>query len=207
MTRADEPTVVRVESPADFAAIAEVVREAFGRDAVVELVARIRSSANYVPELALVAARGDRVVGHTMQSYVALVDSDARHRILTLSPVSVVPDAQRQGVGTALIRAAIDKADDRDEPLIVLEGDPRYYSRFGFRPSKDLGVSLPLPEGVPEEAGMALPLSSHDSSVRGDVGYPPAFDLVTADRSPGPHFTRSGWCDARTRMVWWPRGP
>jgi putative acetyltransferase len=176
-------TAVRVESPADVAPIAEVVREAFGREEVVELVARVRSSANYVPELALVAARDDRVVGHTMLSYTALVDADARHQILTLSPLSVAPDAQRQGVGTALVRAAIDKADRRGEPLIVLEGDPRYYSRFGFRPSRELGITISLPDGVPEEAGMALPLSAYDSGVRGDVAYPPAFDLVTADRT------------------------
>jgi putative acetyltransferase len=146
------------ESPDDYLAIHEVVREAFGRKArspakagwretVAELVARIRSSANYVPDLALVAARGDRLVGHIMLSYVALVDADARHQVLTLSPVSVVPDAQRQGVGAALIRTAINNADCRREPLIVLEGSPRYYPRFGFRPSKEFDSRSACPSG------------------------------------------------------------
>jgi putative acetyltransferase len=181
------------ESPDDYLAIHEVVREAFGRKArspakagwretVAELVARIRSSANYVPDLALMAARGDRLVGHIMLSYVALVDADARHQVLTLSPVSVVPDAQRQGVGAALIRTAINNADCRREPLIVLEGSPRYYPRFGFRPSKEFDITIRLPEWAPEEAAMVLPLSGYRSSVRGEVAYPPAFDLVTADR-------------------------
>jgi predicted N-acetyltransferase YhbS len=98
-----------------------------------------------------------------------------------LSPVSVAPDAQRQGVGTALIRAAIDKADRRGEPLIVLEGDPRYYRRFGFRQARELGVVIRLPDWAAEGA-MVLPLSGYHASVRGEVAYPPAFDLVTADR-------------------------
>jgi putative acetyltransferase len=173
--------IIRVEAPADYLAVHEVVREAFGREAVPDLVACIRSSANYVPDLALVAEKDDRLVGHIMLSYVALVDTDARHQVLTMSPVSVVPDAQRQGVGSALIRAAIDKADRRGEPLIVLEGSPRYYPRFGFRPSKEFGITIPLPDWVPEEAGMVLPLSGYHSSVRGEVAYPPAFDLVSAD--------------------------
>jgi len=172
---------IRVESPDDYAAVHEVVRDAFGQEAVAELVVAIRSSPNYVPELALVAERDDRIVGHTMLSYTALVDGDAQHRVLTLSPMSVAPDAQRQGVGSTLIRAVIEKADRRGEPLIVLEGSPLYYPRFGFRPSKELGIALPLPAGIPDEAGMALPLSSYDPSIRGRVEYPPAFDLVTDD--------------------------
>jgi putative acetyltransferase len=181
--RADHVAEIRPESHDYYPAIHELVREAFGREAVAELVERIRSSANYVPDLALIASRDDRLVGHIMLSYVGLVDADVRHRVLTLSPVSVAPQAQRQGVGAALITAAIEKADQKGEPLIVLEGSPQYYPRFGFRPSIELGIRIPLPDWAPEEAAMVLPLSGYDSSVRGEVVYPAAFDLVTGDRA------------------------
>jgi putative acetyltransferase len=173
---------IRVESASDEAGIAEVVLQAFGRESVPELVELIRSSPNYVPDLALVATRGERLVGHTMLSYVDLVDGDARHRVLTLSPLSVVPGSQRRGIGSALVTAAIEKADERREPLIMLEGHPDYYTRFGFRPSRQLGITVPLPDWAPDEAGMVRPLSAYDPSIRGKIVYPPAFDVVAGDR-------------------------
>jgi putative acetyltransferase len=172
---------VRVETSSDAAGVADVVLQAFGRESVPELVELIRSSPNYVPDLALVAVRGERLVGHTMLSYVDLVDGDARHRVLTLSPLSVVPDSQRRGIGSVLVTAAIEKADRRREPLIMLEGHPNYYTRFGFRPSREFGISVPLPDWAPEEAGMVRPLDAYEPSVRGALVYPPAFDVVAAD--------------------------
>jgi putative acetyltransferase len=117
-----------------------------------------------------------------MLSYVDLVDGDARHRVLTLSPLSVVPGSQRRGIGSALVTAAIEKADERREPLIMLEGHPDYYTRFGFRPSRQLGITVPLPDWAPDEAGMVRPLSAYDPSIRGKIVYPPAFDVVAGDR-------------------------
>lgn len=172
---------IRVESSTEAAGVADVVLQAFGRESVPELVALIRSSPNYVPDLALVATRGERLVGHTMLSYVDLVDGAARHRVLTLSPLSVVPDSQRQGIGSALVTAAIEKADERRELLIMLEGHPDYYTRFGFRPSRQFGIGVPLPDWAPEEAGMVRPLSAYDPSVRGQIVYPAAFEVVAGD--------------------------
>ncbi|HEY6834838.1 MAG TPA: N-acetyltransferase [Gaiellaceae bacterium] len=183
MRSTDHVAQIRPESHDDYPVIHELVREAFGREAVAELVERIRSSANYVPELALVATRDEALVGHTMLSYVGLANAEVRHRVLTLSPVSVAPGAQRQGIGSALITTAIEKADQKGEPLIVLEGSPQYYPRFGFRPSIEFDIRIHLPDWAPEEAAMVLPLSRYDASVRGDVVYPTAFDLVTADRA------------------------
>jgi putative acetyltransferase len=190
---------IRAESSRDVSAIGDLVCVAHGRDAVSELVARIRSSPNYVADLALVATRGDRVVGFTMLSYVDLVDGDTRHRVLPLSPVSVVPDSQRQGIGSRLVMAAIAKADRRGEPLIVLEGSPDYYPRFGFRPSRQLGISINLPDWAPDDAAMARPLSAYDPDIRGVVVYPPAFDNVNADRGTGQAASSAERSDSATR--------
>jgi len=179
-----EPVVsLRPETPADYAAVRDVVREAFDQNVIADLVDRIRSSGNYVPELSFVAERDGKIVGHIMLSYVDLVGKRSARRVLTLSPVSVLPEEQGRGIGGSLIETAITEADKRGEPLVVLEGSPRYYPRFGFRPAKEFGISIHLPDWAPEEAAMVHPLTGYDSSVRGEVVYPPAFDLVTQDRT------------------------
>ena len=84
---------LRPETPADYAAVRDVVGRAFEREEVVDLVDRIRSSENYVPELSFVAESDGKIVGHVMLSYVDLVGEQSAHRILTLSPLSVAPEA------------------------------------------------------------------------------------------------------------------
>jgi putative acetyltransferase len=176
---------VRSEQPADHAAIHTVVRAAFRDDATAELVARIRRSNNYVPSLALVAADDGVIVGHIMLSHVPLDDGTRVHRVVTLSPVSVRPDRQGQGIGGALIECAIGRAEEQREPLVVLEGSPAYYPRFGFRPAAGFGIVLHLPSWAPPEAAMVYPLSRYRPEIRGTVRYPPAFDVVNADRPAG----------------------
>jgi putative acetyltransferase len=175
--------VIREERPEDRPAVEDVVARAFGQAEVAELVGRIRSSAGFVPELSLVAEEAGAVVGHVMLSHLDLEDHGGiRHRVLTLSPLSVVPERQRRGIGGSLIRAAIERADEREEPLIVLEGSPAYYPRFGFRHSVPFGIRIHLPSWAPPEAAMVLPLRGYRPEIRGTVVYPPAFDVVVEDR-------------------------
>jgi putative acetyltransferase len=177
---------LRREGAADHAAIHAVVREAFRDEATAELVRRIRRSANYISPLTLVAEVGGEIVGHIMLSHLALDDGANAHRVVTLSPVSVRPDHQNQRVGAALIEAVIARADQLGEALIVLEGSPAYYPRFGFRPAALFGVVIDLPLWAPPEAAMVHPLSRYRPEIRGTVVYPPAFDQVNEDRSPPP---------------------
>ena len=169
---------IRAEAPAERDAIAEVVASAFGSPAEARLVERIRASSNFVPELSLVAELEGRVVGHVMISYVALHDGDARRWIASLSPLAVAPDSQGRGIGGALVREATGRADARGEPLVVLEGSPRYYGRFGFEHSVRHGIEITLPLWAPPEAAQVLRLRAYDPSLRGRVAYPPAFDEV-----------------------------
>ncbi len=147
--------------------------------AVVTLVELIRESPEYVPELALVARVAGEVAGFVMLSHAELVDDGAeagrRHRVLTLSPLAVAPALQGRGIGSALVRAGLTEAERLGEPLVVLEGSPRYYPRFGFRDSREFGISLTLPDWAPPEAGMVCVLSGYDPRMRGRVVYPPAF--------------------------------
>ncbi len=175
---------LRAEVDGDYAAIHHIVRTAFKDDATSELVTLIRQSPSYVPELALVAEHGGEVVGYLMLEHLELRDGATTHEVLSLSPVAVRPDVQRRGVGSSLIRSAIERADHLGEPLIVVEGSPSYYPRFGFRPARELGITITLPAWASEDAAMAYPLCRYRPAIKGHVVYPPAFDRVNHDREP-----------------------
>jgi putative acetyltransferase len=179
--RADVPepalASIRPEQPDDHAAIARVVADAFGSEGEARLVEAIRASDAYVAELALVAEVDGAVVGHVMISYVGLEDEQgARRQIPSLSPLAVAPAEHGRGIGSALVRAVTAAADQRDEPLVVLEGSPAYYGRFGFEPSAPLGIAITLPSWAPPEAAQVLRLRRYDPALVGRVVYPPAFD-------------------------------
>jgi putative acetyltransferase len=116
-----------------------------------------------------------------MISYARLVDDTAEHRIASLAPLAVAPDRQKQGIGSALVRESLAIADERGEPLVVLQGAPAYYSRFGFEPASAFGIQMDLPSWAPPEAAQVCRLVHYDASIRGRVVNPPAFDVVDHD--------------------------
>jgi putative acetyltransferase len=182
MQRARDPSsaafTIRGERPADADLIDAVVGAAFGSPDEPRLVRAIRASGNFVPELSLVAELGGDVVGHVMVSAASLRDGDAHCRIATLSPLAVMPSSQRLGIGSALVREVIRRADDCGEPLVVLQGSPGFYSRLGFEYSVPHGIQMTLPTWAPARAAQMVRLSHYGPSIRGRVVLPPAFNEV-----------------------------
>jgi putative acetyltransferase len=166
---------IREERRGDHDAIALVVAAAFASSVEVELVSAIRSSPEYIAELALAAELDGVVVGHVMVSWTGLDDGEQTHRIQHLSPLAVTPRLQRQGIGAALVTTVIAAAAERGAPFVILEGDPRYYSRFGFESSAAHGITMNLPGWAPPEAAQILLLNGEPPSVRGHVVHPPTF--------------------------------
>lgn len=163
---------IRVEAPADYAAIDEVVRLAFGGDGEVDLIRRLRAHGDIA--LALVAEQAEAVVGHIVMSRLATTMDDRPVRGLALAPVSVAPACQRSGIGGRLIRAALDGGRDLGFEAVILLGHPHYYPRFGFSP--DLAQRLRSPFEGP--AFMALELQPGAlSGTQGAVVYPAAFQI------------------------------
>ena len=168
--------IVRPERRADHGAVARLVTAAFERPNEALLVERIRASINYVPELALVAEEEGEVVGHVLLSHVGLRDGRTR-TILELAPLAVAPGRQRRGVGSALVRAALERAEDRGEPLVAVLGHAAYYPRFGFEPARRHGIEPPAPR-IPDALFMVRRLRAYDERYRGRVMLPPAFDVT-----------------------------
>ena len=150
MGEVDAAVIIRSEEPADRDAIAAVVQAAFGSEAEARLVDAIRASENFVPELSVVAVSGDRVVGHVMVSHVGLHDGPTVRSVASLSPLAVAPDLHGRGIGGALVRAVVARSEELGEPMVVLEGAPAYYGRFGFEPAGPLGLAYePVPPELP----------------------------------------------------------
>ena len=163
--------MIRVAADADWAAILEVHRSAFGREEVPVLVERLRAGRYDVPALSFVAEADGRVVGSVLNSWVS-VEGDER-QVLQLSPLGVLPEYQRRGIGSQLVRAALAGVRTFGEPLLIVEGNPRYYGRFGFVRADTLGL-LP-PPGTPAWAFQVAVLDDSVPLPTGRVVYSPPF--------------------------------
>lgn len=156
---------IREELPGDHAAIRAVVTAAFGRADEADLVDALRVDGDAV--LSLVAADEDeRIIGHALFSRMG-----APFRALGLGPMSVLPDRQRFGVGSALIRAGLEAARHAGWQGVFVLGNPDFYRRFGFDASRAAGFASLY-------AGyylMALPLQGALPASEGRIDFPPAF--------------------------------
>jgi putative acetyltransferase len=165
---------VRLAEERDWPAILEVHRRAFVHDNDVPRLADElhRRPDLYVPELSFVAVAGDLVVGHVMNTWSTIEGSPVR--VLQLSPLGVDPDYQRRGHGSALVRASLAAVRARGEPLLLVEGAPRYYGRFGFVRADELGL-LPPPEALYDWAFQVVVLDEAAELPRGRVVYAEPF--------------------------------
>lgn len=165
---------LRIEQAADLEAIEEVIRSAFGDEGgtVAAIVADLRRSPSWRPDLSFVAVEGSDVIGHVLLTGGHLDGPKRAHDVLILSPLSVAPQWHGHGIGSALVAHALDAARQRTEPYVVLEGDPAYYRRFGFVPAARLRLGRPS-RRIPAEAFQALALGEERPA--GRVVYPQAF--------------------------------
>ncbi len=166
---------IRSRTPSDDQAIAELNRLAFKRHNEAKLVESIRQTDRYIPELELVAEMDCGVVGHILFSYIDLVGQE-NLLVIGLAPMAVRLEWQRQGIGSALVRVGLETASSRGESMVIVLGDPQFYSRFGFESSVIHGIESPFP--VPEEFFMVKPLKNYQERYRGLIIYPPVFDEV-----------------------------
>ena len=125
---------IRPEMPNNYEVIEQITIAAFtGKshsDGTEYLVIRRLREANAL-SLSLIAETENKVVGHVAFSIVTINGKDIGW--YGLGPISVAPEFQKQGIGSALIKAGLSKLKERGAQGCVLEGDPNYYQRFGFR--------------------------------------------------------------------------
>ena len=148
---------IRPERPEDASRVRYVNELAFGQAAEADLVERLRQAGTDAVSL---VAEDDAVVGHILFTPVVVENAGRRVLGMGLAPMAVLPDRQRQGIGSLLVKRGLDILGERGCPFVVVVGHPEYYPRFGFEPASMHGLVSQW-EGVPDAAFMVLVLNTH----------------------------------------------
>jgi len=131
--------IIRNEEKKDYRNVEELIREAFWNLYVPGcnehfVLHNLRNSRDFIPELDFIAEKEGQIVGQIAYSRgIIKYEQGEEKGIISFGPVSVLPAFQTQSIGSTLINHTINLARDMGYPAICIYGDPRYYSRFGFR--------------------------------------------------------------------------
>lgn len=158
--------IIRHELPTEYKEVENVTREAFWNLYVPGcsehyLVHKMREHNDFLSVLDYVAIIDKKIVGNIMYVKSAILN-ELNEKIDTISfgPVSVLPEYQRKGIGSALLQHSLREAKDKEYKAVIIEGHPKNYCKYGFKSSKDYTISniagkypysllvLPLVDGI-----------------------------------------------------------
>jgi putative acetyltransferase len=168
--------IIREETPDDRAAVRLVNELAFGQPAEADLVDSLREHCADALSLVAVDSSG-AVVGHILFTPVTV---DSAHEVvgMGLAPMAVLPEQQRRGIGSQLVRRGLERLRERSCPFVVVVGHSEYYPRFGFAPAST--HRLESQWGLPDEVFMALVFDETAMApVSGIARYRPEFDTAS----------------------------
>ena len=165
---------IRGERKEDFEGVRRVNEAAFGQPAEADLVDTLRSGGAVT--VSLVAEVEGQIGGHLFFSPVTVQGADDL-KAVGLGPMAVLPEHQRRGIGSLLIKQGLEYCRRAGIQEVVVLGHPDYYPRFGFRRASAWGLRCEF--DAPDEAFLAIELTPNALSGRaGMVGYHPAFKAI-----------------------------
>jgi len=146
------PITIRLEKPEDYRTVEEITRAAFDSPDRIDrskincpmehhIVHRLRNK-DGVMDLDFVAEISNKIVGHIIYSRAHILQPDgSKVDVLNFGPISVLPDYQKAGVGSALMKHSILQSKKLGYGAILFFGHPDYYPRFGFVEAKEFGIT------------------------------------------------------------------
>lgn len=160
--------IIRPERAEDAGTIGGVLAAAFAGPAEARLVRQLRADGDLI--LALIAEQNGVACGYLAFPRLVIETPDGNANACSLAPLAVAPEWQRRGIGTALVRDGLRLLAGRNETLVFVLGDPRYYARFGF----DAAAARPFECAYAGTHLMALRLNGNAPG-EGTLCYPAAF--------------------------------
>jgi predicted N-acetyltransferase YhbS len=170
---------IRAEKRSDHTAVHNLIAQAFEQEEISDhreqfLVARLRASPHFIPELSLVAEIDHKIKGHILLSKIKIKNEHQFFEALALAPLAILPSYQCKGIGTALVAKAHTIAADLGHQRVVVLGHSTYYLRFGYQPIDLFDIQMPFE--APSENCLIIGLEeSALTGVSGVVQYPPEF--------------------------------
>ena len=136
---------IRQENKNDYEEVYKVIKTAFetaehsdGNEQ--DLVVALRKSDNFIPKLSLVAVMDNKIVGYILFTKIKI----GKQEELSLAPLGVLPEYQKQGIGSVLIQEGHKKAKELGYHYSVVLGSEKYYPKFGYIPAKEYGIVAPF---------------------------------------------------------------
>ncbi len=164
--------IIRTEKTEDIDRIGEINIKAFGAESEADLVNALRKSG--IPLISLVAEEDKTVIGHIMFSPVTIDNSCPDISVSGLAPMAVLPDFQRKGIGSLLVKEGLKQCEQAGYSAVVVLGHPEYYPRFGFVPSVTYNIKSEY--DVPEDVFMIMELTAGSlTDCHGTVKYHKCF--------------------------------
>ena len=145
--------IIRQETREDIAGIHALNELAFGQPLEADIVDKLRNNCDDL--LSIVAIENEKIVGHILFSPAEIEGPYGVLKGMGLAPMAVLPDRQRQGIGTQLINKGIEALKKLRCTFIIVLGHHEYYPRFGFQRASLYGIICQW-EGIPDEAFMIL---------------------------------------------------
>ena len=166
----------RKENEKDYDVIYDVVKTAFSKASHCDgneqdLVNDLRKGNAYIPELSLVANDNDKIVGYIMFTKINIGENEE----IALAPLAVLPEYQRQGIGSLLIKEGHRIAKELGYNYSVVLGSENYYPKFGYVPAKVYGIKPPFE--VDDKNFMAVKLNDNADKIDGTVIYSKEFGI------------------------------
>lgn len=167
---------IRKEQKSDYEEVYNLVKTAFEKAEESDgneqdLVVNLRNSDNFVPELSLVAKKDDKVVGYILFTKIQI----GKYEELALAPLAVLPEYQRQGIGSKLIKEGHKIAKEMGYHYVVVLGSDKYYPKFGYEKASKYGIKPPF--DVPDENFMVIKLNDLRKEIIGTVKYAKEFGI------------------------------
>ena len=167
---------IRQENQKDYEEVYMIVKTAFetaehsdGNEQ--DLVVDLRNSDSFIPELSLVAVKEDKIVGYILFTKIKIEN----HEEIALAPLAVLPEYQKQGIGSMLIEQGHKIAKQLGYHYSIVLGSENYYPKFGYIPATQYGIQAPF--DVANENFMAMKLNDTDIEITGVVQYAKEFGI------------------------------